>query len=203
MFESIIDPVFERLTPHVTTGREYAVMFCTGVIERLERIADAVEGDNEYTVRREYHGFSASGPAAVTIEVPSTDTWTLESVVARTVPAAGSTLDLREQPGGRLRFANDIATSGALTGIFSPLHFNGGTVLVATMAQPGEFHLTFKMTRQMPKRHSMNGWRNPGTDRLDQRQEIENDARHTATFFPHPPMTGPSSRDAQTGLPPT
>jgi hypothetical protein len=176
-------------------------MFCTGVIERLDAIRDAVQEDDTFTVRREFHGFSTTGAATQTIEVPANETWELESVVARTIPAAGSTLDIREQ-GGRLRFANDIATSGALTGIFSPLTFNGGSILTATMAQPGEFHIVFRHTKPLPSRDAIAGFRNPHADRLDAFRQLDNDNRHEGQFMPHPPIMGPASRNAQTGQPP-
>lgn len=201
MIPNLLDSIVERCQPHVVNTRDYLIMFCTGVIERLDAIRDAVTEDDTFSVRREFHGYSSAGAATQVIEVPATETWELESVVARTVPAAASTLDIREQ-GGRLRFANDIATSGALTGIFSPLTFNGGTILTATMAQPGEFHIVFKHTKAMPTRNAINGFRNPYTDKMDAVWAADNDNRHAGQFMPHPPIMGPTSRDAQTGTPP-
>jgi hypothetical protein len=198
---NLLDSLIERCQPHVINTRDYLIMFCTGVIERLDAIQDAVQEDDTFSVRREFHGFSTTGPATQTIEVPANETWELESVVARTIPAAASTLDIREQ-GGRLRFANDIATSGALTGIFSPLTFNGGSILTATMAQPGEFHIVFKHTKTLPDRGAIAGFRNPHTDKLDAYAELDRDNRHAGQFMPHPPIMGPHSRDAQTGIPP-
>lgn len=201
MIQNLLDPVIERCTPHAINFRDYMVMFCTGVIERLDAIRDSVENDSAQSVRREFHGYSTVGAATVTIEVPTTEVWELESVVARTLPAAASTLDIREQ-GGRLRFANDIAASGALTGIFSPLTFRGGAILTVTMAQPGEFHLVFKHNVPVPARNAISGFRNTYTDRMDKVGEVMNDNRHEGVFYPHPPIIGPNSPDAATGVPP-
>jgi hypothetical protein len=198
-FDSLIDPIIERCRPHAVTMRDFLMMFATGTLERLDRLVDAVEGDATYSIRREYHGSSAAGPASVTIEVPANDVWILESVAARTSPATASNLDIREQ-GGRLRFAQDTTLRGSLTGVFTPMHLNGGTVLTVTLADPGEFHITFRAVARVPKRHSISGMQNGSPDRRDFRQELETMRRHQPAFVQHEVATqGPTHVEAQTG----
>lgn len=201
MFDTVLDPLIERMRPHAVTMRDYTMMFCTAVIERLDRIADAVQDDTTFTVRREFHQSGTGATVVQTVEVPSNENWELESVVARTAPAAAGTLDIVDQ-GAQVRAAFDIAATGALTGIFEPIHFAGGSILVATMSKPGQFHLVFKHERIMPRAIAINGFRNPHADRLDRYGNIDNDQRHEAAFKAHAPIMGPHSRDASTGHPP-
>jgi hypothetical protein len=205
MFETMIDPVMERIRPHAISTRDACMMFATGVIERLDRIADAVSIDEVYEVRRPVQG---TGAAPVTIEVPSTDSWVLESVVARTNPAAAATLDIRDQNGGALRFAQDIPASGGLTANFAPLHFNGGSVLVATLSAPGEFRMVFRLERPRPSRNAHGtGFGNGAPDREDATDEAMRNARHFGGFSlahrnpqgAHPTVTHGSHANGRAG----
>lgn len=192
MFEGMIDPIIERCRPHALTLRDQATMFATGVIERLDRIADAVTTDDIYTVRRPVVGTATP----VTIEVPANDEWILESVIARTTPAAAATLDIRDQGGGALRFAVDIPATGGYTSNFSPLRFMGGSILVATLSQPGEFRLVFAIDRLRSARPNLAaGVRNPTPDRTDAPQEVEDTQRHVGSWHPGVPVFGPSARN--------
>lgn len=184
MLESMVDPLVERFRPHAISTRDACVMFATGVIDRLDRIADAVTEDDPYVIRRPVQGNGVAAPVVTVIEVPSNDTWILESVIVRTNPVAAGTLDIRDQTGGALRFALDIPASGGMTSNFAPLHFNGGSVLVASLSAPGEFRLVFRLERPRPARkaHGTGFGGSVVPDRTDFTDETQRLARHTGGY---------------------
>jgi hypothetical protein len=197
MFPQMIDPLVERFRPHVLTARDEVRVFAGCVIDRLDTIADALHADDVYSLRRPVIGNSAAGPASAVIEVPSNDEWILESVIARTAPAAAATLDIRDQAStgtGALRFAADIPATGGYTSNFAPLRFMGGSVMTAVMSQPGEFRLIFRYDRPRPRRQNVGtGWRSDTPDRDDERTEVADTRRHVGSWHPGVPIFGPSA----------
>lgn len=195
----MIDNIIDRFTPHALTVRDECRAWALAITDRLDRIADAVDSDDIYSLRRPVTGFAASGAATTQIEVPATDEWILESVIARTNPVAAGTLDIRDANGGALRFAADIPATGGYTGNFAPMRFMGGSELVATMSVPGEFRLVFRYERKRAKRSNVSaGFRNPAPDGIGAGagQEAENERRHVGSWHPGVPVFGPTAPGA-------
>jgi hypothetical protein len=193
----MVDNLVARFTPHAITLRDECRSWATAVIDRLDRIGDELGSDDIYSLRRPVIGNAAAGPVTVQVEVPANDEWVLETVVARTVPAAAATLDIRDTTGGALRFAADIPATGAYTSNFAPLRFMGGSELNVVMSAPGEFRLIFRYDRKRPKRANVGtGWRQQEPDRLDAGQEVNNEQRHVGSWHPGIPVFGPSAPSA-------
>lgn len=198
MFTQMIDPLIERFRPHALSIRDECRVFAGCIIERLDSIADAVHEDAVYSLRRPVLGNATAGPAVATVEVPANDEWVLESVIARTAPAAAASLDIRDQAStgvGALRFAADIPATGGYTSNIAPLRFMGGSILTVTMSQPGEFRLVFRYDRPRAARRNVStGFRNLTPDRTDDMQEAEDTRRHVGSWHPGIPVFGPTAR---------
>lgn len=189
--DAIVTKYTDRVRPHLVRVGDISNMFATGVIERLDRIADGVADDTH--VVRLYFDLPAV-PALGTViagtvtpvdltsretRVPSDEQWHLESWFAH---AGGGTAFI---------FANGIPV--ARTGIpqTSPNVTPGLVIPGATVLQVGcelgasptvQMRLQFRVHKRIDRAPAWSGQMNPDADRLDDRQEAALERRHAGTF---------------------
>jgi hypothetical protein len=197
VFNQLVDPLIERLHPHAITVRDQCMMFASGVIERLDRIAEAVSDDaNTEYIRRYPIGQFTNGVMSPLVEVPPNEEWELEvwsvfSDTATTVrmyndPGHSSVEPPSASIGAVLNGITDKSGNGAVfqTGTISLLAFGNGTV-----------RAQFRCKRQRPARHNNQsaGFRNQVPDRQDGAQDAEDTQRHVGSWHPGTPVFGPSA----------
>jgi hypothetical protein len=152
MFEGMVDPLVERFRPHALTIGDRCNMFATGVIERLDRIAESVQGDDTVFQRVRRSAVGAGATPVIVAEVPANQDWLLESIAATGVALGDIVL---RDGGGVLLWAASAgaSTSGAWGG--NGLIIAGGSQVRYERAVAGRDNIAA-------------GIRNPTPDRTDE-----------------------------------
>jgi hypothetical protein len=193
MFENMIDPIIERCRPHAVTLRDQWEMFTTGTIERLDRIAAAVEGDDDaYT--RHYLPFNLTSLQPYMIaEVPPGEEWAVEYVIATTAAANGSVTFTPQFDGAinalpvyavNTPIANQWVQQGGSGYIFPA----GSQITAWTAGTTARGMIQLRAVRKAAGRTNLAaGVRNPSPDRTDEADH--NGQRHVGSWVPHPGLS--------------
>jgi hypothetical protein len=166
MFEGMVDPLVERFRPHALTIGDRCNMFATGVIERLDRIAESVQGDDTVFQRVRRSAVGAGATPVIVAEVPANQDWLLESIAATGVALGDIVL---RDGGGVLLWAASAgaSTSGAWGG--NGLIIAGGSQVFITAAANAQLSFQFRYERAVAGRDNIAaGIRNPTPDRTDE-----------------------------------
>lgn len=192
--DGIVKKYTDQVKPHLVRAGDVHTMFMTGVIERLDHIADNTTDTNIQSARRYFTtvnipaGNITTGVGATelvdngAIVVPPNEDWKLEYWYGRAITGAN--------PFFLLVDGDDVMTfpgsAGSLPGVSLPLIIQGGKsikVLMGTgVGTIGKTYLQFEVRRKHAQNQAWSGQSNPVPNRMDDRQEAALELRHAGTF---------------------
>jgi hypothetical protein len=190
--DQVINPYVERIKPHALHWSDRVDMFMCGVIDRLDRIADAVSDDDNTEFQRRYPVVNLAANVVTNVaggasgEIPPNEEWELENITGTLDAATTARLyaSASDAQAGALPLAV-LTISGA--GAFATqggnkLFIQGGTTPVLVSTGNGSVRLQFRCQRRTIRRPGTGGILGVVPDRRDAGQEAALERRHAGTF---------------------